>query len=89
MIIYDVNLGSLLVTTAIGLIGLGLRKFYALIHAVIQRHDQALDDIDDHAEILNQHTSLIVDAGLVKGPLGIRRVDERRRRNRITTTDQN
>lgn len=85
MITYDVNLGSLLVTSAIGVVGLCLRKIYSLIHTVIEQHDQALGDIDDHAEVINIHTSLIVDAGLAKGPIGIPRVDERRRRNRVIT----
>ena len=79
----DVNLGNVIVTTAIGIVGLGLRKFYKLISEAIEKQEQALCDIDDHAEVINLHTGVMIEGGLVKGPIGIPRVEERRRKARI------
>ena len=79
----DINLGNILVTTAIGGLGFGVRKLYTLISDALETHHQALDDIDDHAEVINLHTDVLMDGGLVKGSVGIPRVEERRRRGRI------
>ena len=79
----DINLGNLLVTAAIGGVGFGLRKLYTLLNEALDTHNQALDDIDEHAEVINLHTDVFIDAGLVKGSVGIPRVEERRKRSRI------
>jgi len=79
----DLNLGNLLITGALTGIGYGLIKLYTLISEGIDLGKQALDDIDDHAEVINMHTTLFVDHGLAKGSVGIPRVEERRRRSRI------
>lgn len=86
---YDINLGSLLVAAAIGILTTlgtwGVRKLAKKIDTVLEQHDQAMDDIDEHAEVLNLHTDVLVEGGLVKGPIGIPRVEERRRKPRIYT----
>ncbi len=79
----DLNLGNLLITGALTVIGYGLLKLYTLISEGIDLGRQGLDDIDDHAEVLNLHTDVLVDGGFVKGSIGIPRVEERRRRSRI------
>ncbi len=79
----DLNLGNLLITGALTGIGYGLIKLYRLIAEGIDLGKQALDDIDDHAEVINLHSSVLIDGGFVKGNVGIPRVEERRRRSRI------
>lgn len=79
----DINLGNIMVTGAIGAIGWGVRRLYNLIAGAIERQEVALEDIDDHAELLNLHTGLFVDGGMVKGPIGLPRVEERRKKTRI------
>lgn len=81
----DINLGNALVAAAIAVLGAGLRRFYKLVEGALDTHKQALDDIDDHAEVINMHTTLFVDNGIVKGPIGLPRVEERRRRSRVYT----
>lgn len=84
---YDINLGSILVVAAIGLLTTmltwGVRALVKKIDTVLDQHDQAMDDIDDHAEVLNLHTGVLIEGGLVKGPIGIPRVEERRKKARI------
>lgn len=79
----DINLGNLVVTAAVGIVGLGVRRLYTLIAEAIEHQQQALEDIDDHAEVINLHTNVMSEAGLLKGPIGVPRVEERRRRSRI------
>lgn len=79
----DINLGNIMVTGAIGAIGWGIRRLYTLIADAVERQEMALEDIDEHAEVINLHTSLFIDNGLVKGPIGLPRVEERRKKNRI------
>ncbi len=79
----DINLGNLIVTGAIAGLGYGVRQLYTLIDRAVDSHKQALDDIDDHAEVINMHTDVLVDGGLVKGSVGIPRVAERRKKLRI------
>lgn len=81
----DINLGNVLVTSAIAVVGLGVRRLYTLVKDAIDRQELALEDIDDHAEVLNLHSNLFVEAGLVKGPIGLPRVEERRKRTRVYT----
>ncbi len=88
MLDLNVHLGDVMVTTMLAVVSLGLKKLYTTISTVIDQHDQALDDIDDHAEVINTHTKIFVDAGMVKGSIGIPRVEERRRKHRIFSTDQ-
>ncbi len=79
----DLNLGNLLITGALTGIGYGLVKLYTLISEAIDLGKQALDDIDDHAEVINLHSNVLIEGGLVKGSVGIPRVEERRRRSRL------
>jgi hypothetical protein len=79
----DLNLGNLLITCALAGIGYGLQKLYALISDGIDLGKQALDDINDHAEVINLHTDVLIEGGFVKGSVGIPRVEERRRHSRI------
>lgn len=79
----DISLGNAIVTSALAVLGWGARRLYNLVDTALDAHNQALDDIDDHAEVINMHTALFVDNGLAKGSIGIPRVEERRRRARI------
>lgn len=86
---YDINLGSILVVAAIGILTTlgtwGVRKLASKIDTILEQHDQAMDDIEDHAEVINIHTGVMIEGGLVKGPVGIPRVEERRKKARIFT----
>jgi hypothetical protein len=79
----DINLGNMVITGCLAAIGYGLRKLYTLLDSALDAQQQALDDIDDHAEVINLHSNVLIDGGLVKGSVGLPRVEERRRRSRI------
>lgn len=81
-----IHVGDVMTTAAVTGVGLGLRMMYKLINKAVTRHDQALDDIDDHAIVINQHTGLLVKSGLVPDGMGIGRVEERRKTPRIYTS---
>jgi hypothetical protein len=83
MLDLNVHLGDLMVTSMVAGATWVLGKVYKAIDAVIRQHDQALHDLDDHAEVINTHTKIFVDAGMVQGSIGIPRVEERRRKGRI------
>lgn len=84
----DVNLGNVLVTAALGALGIGIRKLYKLISDAIDRQEQVIWDVDEHAEVINLHSSLLVEGGLVKGSIGLPRVTERRQRPRFYAEHQ-
>lgn len=86
-ITYDINIGSIAVVAVVGLLTAaltwGVKLIVKRIDTVLDQHDQAMDDIEDHAEVLNLHTGVLIEGGLVKGPIGIPRVEERRKKARI------
>jgi hypothetical protein len=77
------HLGDLMVTTMLGVVSYGIKKLYHKTTTVIEQHDQALGDLEDHAMVINTHTRIFEDAGIVKGGVQIPRVVERRRLRRI------
>lgn len=79
----DINLGNILITSALTGLGWGFHKLYKLIDRAMDAQEQAIDDLDEHAEVINIHSNLFIEGGLVKGGIGIPRVEERRRRRRI------
>ena len=77
-----IHVGDVMTTVAVTAVGFGLRQMYKLVATAVERHDQALDDIEDHAEVINLHTGILVRNKLVDGE-GVPRVDERRKRPRM------
>lgn len=80
---WSINLGNALVSILLAFMIFMMNKLWNLGVAAITQHSQVLSDVDDHAEVINLHTTILVSAGMVKGPVGIPRVEERRHKARI------
>lgn len=78
----DINLGNTIVTTLVAGVLWGMRMIYKVVAGAVDRHDQALEDVCDHAEVINLHTAILVRAGVAKG-VPIPMVEERRKKPRI------
>lgn len=80
---WSMNLGNAVVSTLLALVIWMLNKLWNLGAVAVLQHNRALIDIDDHAEVINLHTTILVNSGMVKGPIGIPRVEERRHKPRL------
>lgn len=88
MIDMSVHLGDVIVTAGLAIVSFVGTRLYRTVKTVIEQHEQAIADIDDHAEVINMHTGILIAGGLVKGPIGVPRVAERRRLPRIYEHDR-
>lgn len=84
-----IHVGDILVAICgalLTLIGWGLRKVYYGSMKFLRRVDGYDERIEDTANVVDQHTDVLKQAGWSKG-VDLQRVSTRRRRTDIVTTD--
>lgn len=59
MIDLNIHLGDVMVTGALTVIGFGMRRFYALVASKMDEHTHVVEDVDEHAEVINLHTLVL------------------------------
>lgn len=61
-----IHLGDLLVSAFLAAVGWGLRKLYKAAVAFIERMDHLDAKVERHAQVIDEHTDVIVRAGWSK-----------------------
>lgn len=66
---FDVNLGQVLLTAVVALLGYGLRKCYMLIARFVDRVHTTEDLLDVACTVVDDHTRALMLANILKAPV--------------------